>query len=165
MLGARGIDDRIRLMSAIGDRRAVVAFAPGMKLPRTQPVIGWPLFGGDRNVHPHAAFGHVPLPSHPEQREALAHQRAVAELRRGRRIRGVRGVLEHRQNPLGAAIAGFVEQAAVAARRIDRLQEIEVRRELDEPLRVLRREMQIDDAPILRQRGIEREVDLAESFS
>ena len=32
------------------------------------------------------AFGHVPLPSHPEQSEALTHQRAIAELSVLRRI-------------------------------------------------------------------------------
>ncbi len=78
-----------------------------------------------------------------------------------RRIRGVRGVLEDRQDPLRAAIAGFVEQPAVAARGIDRLQQVEVGGELDEALRILRREIEIDDAAVLRQRRIEREVDFA----
>ncbi len=103
---------------------------------------------------------------HPihRQRESLLHQRAVAEFGVGRRIRGVRGVLEDRKDPLGAAVARFVEEPAVAARGVDRLEEIEVRRELDQALRVLRREIQVDDAAVLRPRRIKGEVHLADEL-
>ena len=129
-----------------------------MKLPRTQPVIGWPLLvaigisirirpSGTSHCHPiHSSVKpcciNAPLPNSASRR----------------RIRGVCRVLEDRQNPLRAAIAGFVEEPAVAARGIDRLEEIEVRREFDEALRILRREIQIDDAAVLRPRRIEGEV-------
>ena len=69
-----------------------------------------------------------------------------------------------RQDPLAAAVAGFVEQPAVAARGIDRLQQVEVGGELDQALRVLRRQIEVDDALVLRQRRIEREVDLADQL-
>ena len=58
-----------------------------MKLPRTRPVIGLPFSVAiGISIRIVRALGHVPLPSHPEQREPLPHQRAVAELRLGRRI-------------------------------------------------------------------------------
>ena len=145
-------------MPAIGDQRATCAFAPGMKLPRTQPVIGLPLsvaIGISIRMRPSGTSHCHPIQSSVE---ALLHQRAVAELLAGRRIRGVRRVLKDREDPLGAAITGFVEQPSVAARRIDRLQQIEVRGELDEALRILRRQIEVDDDRVLRQGGVEREV-------
>ena len=143
---------------------AVVALAPGMKLPRTSPVIGSTAGGGDRNRHPHPSRRYVPLPSHPQQREALPHERAVAELRGGGRIGRVGGVLEDRQDPLAAAVAGLVEEAAVAAPRIHRFQQVEVRRELDQALRVLRGAIEVDDGAVLRQPRVEREVHPADEF-
>jgi hypothetical protein len=32
---------------------------------------------GDGHIHPHHPFGHVPLPSHPEQSISLGHQKAT----------------------------------------------------------------------------------------
>ena len=51
-------------------------------MPRTTPVIGLPFsvaIGISIRIVP-GRTRHVPLPSHPEQRESLAHERAVAEL-------------------------------------------------------------------------------------
>ena len=132
-----------------------------MKLPRTQPVIGWPLLvaiGISIRMRPSGTSHCHPIHSsvNPCRISAPLPNSAAVD-----GIGGVRRILKDRQNPLGAAVAGFVEQPAVAARRIDRLQQIEVRREFDQTLRILRRQLQIDDAAVLRQGRIEREVHLA----
>ena len=150
-------------MPAIGDERARRARARNeiAAHPAGDRLAG---IGRNRDLHPHAPFRHVPLPSHPEQGVALLHQRAVTELGFARRIGGVGRILKDRQNPLAAAIAGLVEKPAIAASRVEGLQQIEVRRELDQALRILRREIQVDDAAVLRPRRIEGEINFAGEF-
>ena len=122
--------------------------------------------GRDRHLHSHDAgsIGHVPLPSHPEEREALTHERAVAELRLGRRIGAAGRFLKCGEHRLAAAVADFVEQPAVAAPRVDGHEQVEVSAELDLAIRVARRELQIDDVRIAGEIRIEREVDLADDL-
>ena len=109
------------------------------------------VFGGDGHLHPHLAIGHVPLPAQPEQGIALRHQRAVADLFRRRGIAAVLGFLEIGHRGLAAAIAHLVEQPAIALGRIDGLEHEEIGAELDLAPRILRRQIEIDDALVDRQ--------------
>ena len=136
-----------------------------MKLPRTSPVIGWPLsvaIGISIRMRPAAGTSHC----HPIQ-SSEKPWRISAPLPNSasrRRIRRSRRLLEGRQNALAAAVAGLVEQTAVALARIDRLQHVEVGGDFDQALRVSRRELQIDDDVVGGKVGIEGEVDLADEF-
>jgi hypothetical protein len=116
-----------------------------MKLPRTRPVIRRP----PRDV---------PLPSHPEQREALAHERAVAELGVRRGIGRSARLLEGRQQRLAPAIADLVEEPPVAPRGVDWLQHVEVRAGLHLARGIPWGECEVDDAGVSRVVRIEREV-------
>ena len=180
VVGTVRIQHRIGLVRAIGDRCGVGALVEDEVAANEAgdplAVIRGPSTGlgtslriskaGDRHLHPHRAraFRHVPLPSHPEQGEALTHEGAVAELRFLRRIRRAGGLLERLQQRLPAAVADLVEQPAVAAVRIDRFQQVEIGARLDLASRVARRQPQIDDVVIARQLGIEAEVDLADQL-
>ena len=65
---------------------------------------------------------------------------------------------------LAAAVADLVEEAAVPAARIDRLQQIEVGARLDFTARVPWRELQVDDDVVGGKGGIEAEVDFADEL-
>ena len=163
VLSAQRIDDGVGLVAAIGEPLGRAARA-GNEIAAHEPGDRLAVIGRDGHVHAHAAVRHVPLPSHPRQREALIHQRAVAEFGGCGRIGGARRALECDENPLGAAIAGLVEQPAVAARGIDGLQQIEVGAHLDAPARVARREREIDDALVLRKIRIQLDDDRADDL-
>ena len=120
--------------------------------------------GRDGHLHPHPAFRYVPLPAHPGEREPLIHQRGVAELGGSRRIRRRGRLLEGRQDALGAAVSGFVEQSAVSAQRIDGLEQEEIGAELDASAPVARGQREIDNPPVLRQIRIQLEADDSDSF-
>ena len=152
-------------MIAIGERRVVGALRE-YEVASHQSGNPSPVVGGHRHVHAHGAraCGYIPLPSHPQQREALPHQRPVAELRLGGRIERRRGLLEGDQHRLAATIADLVEQPAVAAPRIDRFQQVEVGARLDLAPPVARPQFEIDDEGIGWRFGIEREVDAADQL-
>ena len=69
-----------------------------------QPFNGLAAVRGDRHVGPHQArlLGHVELPPDIEQRETLAHEKTVAEIRLGARVVGRGGGVEVPQYPLSA---------------------------------------------------------------
>ena len=154
---ARGIEGLVGLVVAIRHRRRRRALTQN-DVPADQAGDRGAMIGGNRHVHAHLPLGHIPLPAHPEQRISLRHKRAIAEFSSGRRIAAAFRFLKHGEHRLAAAIAYFVEQASVAARGVDRLEQIKIRRELDFALGVARSQSQVDDARILRQRGIEREL-------
>jgi len=180
VLGAVGIDWRVRFVIAIGDRRSLRALVrdeiaahqarDAPPVPGHAPAgVGTTLRvskGCDRHLHAHRArpFRHVPLPSHPEEREALPHQRAVAELGVACRVGGSGGLLKRREHRLAPAVADLVEQPAVAAARVDRFQHVEVGGRLHLATRIPRPERQIDDGAIAWKTRIEAEVDLADEF-
>ena len=121
---------------------------------------------GDRHVHPHDAWtvGDVPLPSHPEQHEALAHQRAVAEFRLACRIGGSDRLLKGGEHRLAAAVADLIKESSVAPPRVCWLEQIEVGAELDLAPRTAWSELQIDDPVVAGKLRIEGEVHLADQF-
>ncbi len=72
-------------------------------------------------------------------------------------VRG-RGVIEELQHPLVAAIAVVEEQATVAARRIDRLQDREIAGEMDEACGIGWRPVEVGDALLRRSARVDREM-------
>ena len=95
---------------------------------------------------------HVALPPAPHQREAVAHQEAVAGVAR---MAALRRAVQSRHDRLVAAVGHVVHQPAIAARDIERLQDAELGLILDVAARIARRLVQIDDAGIQRMRGIQ----------
>jgi hypothetical protein len=87
----------------------------------------------------------------------VPHQEAVAEILRGRRIGDTDGAVEHPEGDLAAAVGHVQEQAAVAARRVERPQHVKVRRGLDEPGRVARSQGKVRDRLIHRMRRVDAE--------
>ena len=97
----------------------------------------------------------VVLPAAPRDRVAVPHQEPVAELLRARRVGHADGAVEHPQRDLAAAVRDVEKEPAVAARRIDGPQQIEVRGGLDEPGAVARRQGQIRDGLVRLVAGID----------
>ena len=88
-------------------------------------------------------------------RAGVAEHRVLRQ--RARVVRG-RSVIEELQHPLVAAVAVIEKQAAVAARRIDRLQDREIAGETDETLGVGRRLVDVGDAALRRGRRVDRKM-------
>ena len=99
----------------------------------------------------------VALPCRPDDGVALAHQEAVACGSQRQRVVVRRGVVERSQRSLVPAVVHVVQEAAVAARQIDRFQDVEVRPELDRAVRVARRQRQVDNVRIGRVAGVQLE--------
>ena len=114
--------------------------------------------GGDRKVrqHPALAGRDVALPGAPQNRVTLAHQKAVARVRRVLGVVAARGVIEEAQRQFVAAIDHVVEDASVMAAHIDRFQQAEVNLILDHPGGVARRLTDVDDAGVKRMAGVNR---------
>ncbi len=74
------------------------------------------------------------------------------------------GVVEAGEDRLAAAVAGFVEDRAVALREIDGPEDIEVGRVFDLPLRIARRLVEIDDRCVERMGGVERAMIAADNL-
>ncbi|PYQ87699.1 MAG: hypothetical protein DMG03_05180 [Acidobacteria bacterium] len=119
--------------------------------------------GRDRRIDAHEAcpLRRVELPSHPQQRETLLHQKTVAHVGQRRWIEAARRVVEESEHPLAAAVRHFVEQRAVATLDSFWLDEEEVGRELDLAGRIARRVVDVRDDAVRRQRRIDGEEDFA----
>ena len=106
-----------------------------------------PVVGGNRRIDMDEAVTHrrIELPPHPQQREALLHQEAVAHVRVRRGIQAPVGVVVEAEHALAAAIRDFVQHGAVAAPDLFRLDQIEVRRELHASARVSRGLVDVGD--------------------
>ena len=78
-------------------------------------------------------------------------------------IGGSGRALEGRQDSLAAAVAGFVEQSAVAALRLDRLQEVEIRGDSTRP-RAFRGASARSTTLVLRKIRIQLEVNAADDL-
>ena len=87
----------------------------------------------------------------------MTHQEAVAEVRLRGRILHADGAVEHAERDLAAAVRHVEQQRAVAAAGIDRPQQVEVRRALDEPLGVARSSVEVGDLLVELVRGVDRE--------
>jgi hypothetical protein len=74
----------------------------------------------------------------------VPHQEAVAEIFRGRRIVRSGRAIEHPERDLPAPVRDIEEESTVAA--ADGPEEIEVRRELQFPMGVTGRELNVDDS-------------------
>ena len=106
------------------------------------------------------------LPCQPASTIGVAEtqQEAVAEVCGGQRIVVVRSPRPRLDRPprvveLVAAVVHAVEDLAVPARHVDRLEDEERRRESDQPLRRPRRLVEIDDTAFSGSRGIDLDVD------
>ena len=120
----------------------------------------WPAaLARDRQVeqHPPVAGQQVAPPGEPYDGVAAAHQKAVAGMRRGARV--VRGwsIVEELQHPLVATIAVVEKDAAIAVRRVERLQDREIGGKADEPVGVQRRLVEIGNAVLRRGCGVDCE--------
>ena len=114
------------------------------------------------NLHRHRPILTIELPADPDEREAEAHQEAIAEIVFGRRI-GRAAAIEAVQHDLVAAIEDVDERGAVAARRLGP-EDVEIGGELDASGRVDRRLVEIDDQAVARILRIDREVDRADDL-
>ena len=74
-----------------------------------------------------------------------------------RRIVAGRRIVEVLHRPLVAAVAIVEEEPPVAAGRIDRFQDAEISRELDQAIAIARRLVHVDDASLRRRLGIDGE--------
>ena len=74
-----------------------------------------------------------------------------------RRIVAGRRIAKILHRPLVAAVAVVEEEPPVAAGRIDRFQDAEISRELDQAIAIARRLVHIDDASLRRRVGIDGE--------
>ncbi len=119
-----------------------------------------PVLGGYRQIEEHApvARQHVALPGKPRDCIAAPHQEAVAGMGELERIVARRRVVEELQRALVAAIAVVEEEAPVAARQLDRLQDHEIGDETDAPVAVARRLGEIGDAALRGRRRIDGEM-------
>ena len=177
VVGRRRIEDGVRRVIAIGERMIGFTFRddevaahdaaywlavlrhPSTRLGRTLRLSK----GRDRWIDAHEAcpLRRVELPSNPQQRETLLHQKTVAHVGQRRWIEAARRVVEESEHPLAAAVRHFVEQRAVATLDSFWLDEEEVGRELDLAGRIARRVVDVRDDAVRRQRGIDGEEDLA----
>ena len=103
----------------------------------------------------------IELPADPEQREALRHQETVAHLGFGGRIEAARRLVVEGEHPFAAAVRDLVQHCAVAAFDLFRLDQKEVRRELDAPAGILWRLVDVGDDFVWREGGVDLEVDAA----
>jgi hypothetical protein len=88
---------------------------------------------------------YVALPAAPHHRESVSHQKAVAGMLG---VPAVRRPVEPRHDRLVAAIGHVVDETAVAASEIERLQDPEVAAILDIAPRVARGPIEVDDPGI-----------------
>ncbi len=83
------------------------------------------------DTHTSRSSRNVEFPSHPDDRMALSHQKSVAEFGVGRQIAGRGRAIEARQHGLVSAIHDVDQRDAATAACILRLENRQIRRELD----------------------------------
>ena len=120
-------------------------------------------FARDRQVEqqPPVPRQQIALPSEPNDGVAAAHQVTVAGVRQGARVVGRGRVIEELQHSLVAAVAVIEKETAVAESRIDRLQDREIAGEMDEPLAISWRLIEIGDAALSGGGRVDREMGAA----
>ena len=162
VVGRIGIEHGVGAMLAIGQR--VIGFLLGHdEVAAHEPANRAAVLGRGRRIDADQTLPlrHVELPADPQQREALAHQEAVAHLGGRGRIEAAARVVEESEHAFAAAIGDLIEHRAVAAPDRLRLDHVEVGRELDLARRVSRRLVEIGHDAVRRQRRIHGEEDLS----
>ena len=162
VLGVVRILDPVGPVVAVG-QRVVVDSGPDHEVGPHQSLDGGAVrVGRDRRVHPHpqrVVVGNVPLPAQPEQRESVAHEEPVAEVRLGRRSEAPLGHVEVAEHPLPPTVVHLVQQGAPALLHHLRADQVEVGGHLHLPVGVPRRERDVRDDPVRVVFGIEGEMD------
>jgi hypothetical protein len=98
---------------------------------------------------------HVSVAAAPQQRVPLPHQEAVAGMGQGAGVVGPLAAVERPQGEQVPPVVDVVQQPPVSPQRIDRLEQHEVRPELDPAAIVRRRELEIGDRLIRRRARID----------
>jgi hypothetical protein len=101
------------------------------------------------------------LPTAPRDRVTPAHEKAVAEVLRSRRVGHSRRAVEQSKRDLAAAVRDVEKEAAVAARRIVRFQQIKIGFALDQSRAVPRRRGEIGDVLVRRVNRIDADAEHA----
>jgi hypothetical protein len=145
---ARGVRDVI----AVGERQHVRRRV-GPELATHEPADP----SGPRHVERHHAVParHVVLPADPRHREALTHQKTVAEVLGRRGVRHAHRAVEHAEGHLAPTVGDVEQQAAVPTRGIGRAQQVKVALELDPTVGAARRQRKIGDRGVQVMRGID----------
>jgi hypothetical protein len=101
--------------------------------------------------------GNVVLPAEPDQREPVAHQKAVAQVGGRHRVAAPGGTpVEITHHRLATPVGDLHQGGTVAPPRIDRAQDVEIGRVLHPAVLAPGRLVQIDDPCISRVGRIER---------
>ena len=147
--GIFGVHDSVRDMPPIA-QGMIEGRLTNHEVASYQPFDGLTTVRGYRHVGPHQArlLGHVELPPDIEQREPLAHEKTVAEIRLGARVVGCGGNVEVPEYPLAAAIHDVEQDRAVARSDVLRFQQVEVGRKLDAARCIERRVVDVADDPV-----------------
>ncbi len=145
---------RVRDVVAVGQRQHVHA---GVRPELAAHPLGDAGRPGHRHRHHAVAARHVGLPADPGHRVAVAHQEPVAEVLPGGRIVRARAALLNMPSAILRPRFGTSRSSRRRA-AVERPQEIEVGRVLDEPARVAGRQPQVRDRLVLPGRRIRGEV-------
>ncbi len=113
--------------------------------------------GGHVDTHPAALPPHVELPADPDEREALAHQKSVAQVCVGRRVGGA-AAIEPAEHELTPAIENFDERNIVRVGRILGTKDVQIGLKLDAPGRIYGRLADVGNHAIARIFRIDREM-------
>src|SRR5215217_7607363 len=152
-LGSPGVERGGRVATrrySGAQRKARDARAVGNKLGSYKAGDSLPVDPCDWHVEEHAptTWEEIRLPSHPNDRISPPHQEPVACMAPGQGLVRVRRVVEELKRALVAAVTIVEEQPPVAAHEIDRLQDHEICRADNEPVFVVRRELDIGNAAL-----------------
>src|SRR3990172_11674775 len=103
--------------------------------------------GRDRHLqHQPVFYRHqIALPAAPDDRVALAHEKAIAGVFDRARVVALGRIVEKRDDSLVAAVGRVEENLTVAARHVHGLQNTKIAGVLDAPAAVARRFAEIDD--------------------
>ena len=157
--GGVGIGNGVRLHVAVAEGEAR-SFRGGNKFAAND--------AGDafdtRDLDPQIAgfLREIKLPAKPDERVALFEEKEVSELGFGARVLAAGGVVEGAEHPLATAVRDLVQNGAVAPILHARFQNIEIGRELDESIGVLRRERNIANLLIDGHRRVHGEMGLGD---
>src|SRR5262249_6580309 len=114
--------------------------------------------------HQAAASWNIELPSDPDERVALPHEEAVAEIRIGGRVEHPRCAVEIVKDVLAPSVEDGEQHGAICARGVLRSKDVEIGRKGHAPGRIARRLVEIDDDLVAGMLGIDREEDLADEL-
>ena len=145
--------------SAAAERQAGNARFVGDKLGAHGSGHGAVFMARDRQVeqHPALARQQIALPGAEDDCVTATEQEAVAGMGRTLRVVAVFGIAEILERALVSPIAPVEDQAAIAERRVRRLQDQDIGAERDQPFAVPRREPDVGHARLRRRQRIDPE--------